>query len=100
MTILIALLLAQDFRAGFGEVDITPPLGTPRQGWNSKLIGESVRDPLFARAAAFDVAGGDPIVFVQLDVAMILSEDATSVRARIRKDHGLDPARVMVTATH
>ncbi len=100
MTILFALLLAQDFRAGFGEVDITPPLGSPRQGWNSKLTGDSVRDPIYARAAAFDVAGGAPIVFVQLDVAMILSEDATSVRARIRKEHGLDAARVMVTATH
>ena len=100
MALLLALLLAQEFRAGFSEVDITPPLGSPRQGWNSKLTGESVRDPIYARAAAFDVGGGAPIVFVQLDVAMILSADATSVRARIRKEHGLDPARVMVTATH
>lgn len=109
MTLLLALLalspaagLAQDapFRAGFSEVDITPPLGTPRQGWNSKLIGEKVRDPIYARAAAFDVAGGDPVVFVQLDVAMITAADTAAVRGRIRQEHRLDPRLVMVTATH
>lgn len=99
-TLVLLLALAQDFRAGFGEVDITPPPGSPRQGWNSKLTGDAVRDPIHARAAAFDVGGGPPVVFVQLDVAMILSADATALRARIRKEHGVDPARVMVTATH
>ena len=100
MTILIALLLAQDFRAGFGEVDITPPLGTPRQGWNSKLIGNSVKDPIYVRAAAFDVAGGEPVVFVALDLAMIEAPDVLRIRERVEKDHKLAGGRVMVTATH
>ena len=38
------------FRAGFAEVDITPPMGTPKQGSNSKTVASSVLDPLYARA--------------------------------------------------
>ena len=62
---------APPFRAGFAEEDITPPLGTPRQGWNSKLLGQSVLDPIFARAAAFRLGDGPPLIVVQLDVALI-----------------------------
>lgn len=100
MTILIALLLTQDFRAGFGEVDITPPVGTPRQGWNSKIVAESVKDPIYARAAAFDVAGGEPVVFVAMDLAMIESPDVLRIRERIEKDLKLSGSRVMITTTH
>lgn len=96
----ILLLLAQDFRAGFAEVDITPPPGTPRQGWNSKLVGEGARDPLYARAAAFDASGGEPVVFVALDLAMIEAPDVLRIRERVEKEHKLSGGRVMVTATH
>ena len=87
------------FRAGFSEVDITPPLGTPKQGWNTKLVAESVLDPIHARAAAFE-AGGEVVVFIQLDLASISAADTAAIRAKIQKDHGVLSARVMVTATH
>ena len=35
------------FRAGFAEIDITPPMGTPKQGSNSKTVASSVLDPLY-----------------------------------------------------
>jgi hypothetical protein len=86
-------------RAGFSEVDITPPLGTPKQGWNTKLVADSVLDPLHARAAVFE-AGGEVVVFIQLDLASISAADTAAIRARIERDHGIPPERVMVTATH
>ncbi len=91
---------AADFRAGFGEVDITPPRGTPRQGWNSKLVGESALDPLFARAAVFERGDAGPVVIIQLDVALVSAADTAAFRERVREEHGIPGDRVMVTATH
>jgi hypothetical protein len=87
------------FRAGFAEVEITPPLGTPKQGWNTKLVADSVLDPLYARAAVFE-AGGDAVVFIQLDLASISAADTAAIRSRIERDHGVLPGKVMVAATH
>ena len=91
---------AVPFRAGFGEVDITPPKGTPRQGWNSKIVGESALDPLYARAAVFQSGDEQPVVVIQLDVALISAADTASIRSRIREKHGIPGPRIMVAATH
>ncbi|WZO99091.1 neutral/alkaline non-lysosomal ceramidase N-terminal domain-containing protein [Isosphaeraceae bacterium EP7] len=94
---------ATTFRAGFGEVDITPPNGTPRQGWNTKLVGEGVLDPIFARAAVFDRGGSDPglpLAIIQLDVALVNTGDTATIRAKVEADHKIPGNRVMVTATH
>lgn len=91
---------AGPFLAGFAEVDITPPKGTPRQGWNSKLVGEGALDPLFARAAVFDTGDGVPLAILQLDVALIDATDTATIRRRVEARHGLPPGRVMVAATH
>lgn len=89
-----------EFRAGFAEVDVTPPKGTPRQGWNSKLVGEGAIDRLFARAAVFRIGEGEPVVVVQLDTAMIGAEDTARLREFVREGTGIRPERVMVAATH
>src|SRR5256885_55457 len=82
------------FRAGFAEVDITPPLGTPKQGSNSKTVASSVLDPLYARAAVFEI-GAERFAILQLDTALILAAETASIRARIAKDHGIPGDRVM-----
>jgi neutral ceramidase len=91
--------VAPVFRAGFAEVDITPPLGTPKQGSNSKTVASSVLDPLYARAAAFEI-GAERFAILQLDTALILAGETASIRARIAKDHGFPGDRVMIAATH
>ncbi len=88
------------FRAGFGEVDITPPKGTPRQGWNSKLVGDGAIDPLFARAAVFASGDSPPVALIGLDVALISAADTLAIRTKIEQTHGLKGDRVMVAATH
>ncbi|WP_435010989.1 hypothetical protein P12x_002280 [Tundrisphaera lichenicola] len=92
--------ISPDFRAGFGEVDITPPKGTPRQGWNSKLVGDSAIDPLFARAAVFERGEGGPVAILQLDVALVSAADTATIRRKIERDHQIPGGRVMVAATH
>jgi neutral ceramidase len=88
------------FQAGFGEVDITPPKGTPRQGGNSTLLGTTALDPLFARAAVFQVGDDKPVVVIQLDVATVSAADTAAIRELVRAKHSIPGTRVMVTATH
>ena len=91
---------AVEFRAGFAEVDITPPKGTPRQGWNSKLVGDDAIDPLFVRAAAFQAGEDTPVAVISLDVALISAADTAAIRRKIQEKFGLAGDRVMVAATH
>ena len=95
---LAAPLPAQTFRAGFGEVDVTPPDGTPRQGWNTKMTGEGALDPIFARAVVFDL--DRPLAIVALDVALVTEADTAAIRRKVEADHGVAGDRVMVAATH
>lgn len=87
------------FRAGFAEVDITPPLGTPKQGANSRTVASSILDPLYCRAAVFEL-GAERFAILQLDTALILAGETAAIRAKISKDHGFPGERVMVAATH
>ncbi|MBV8879606.1 MAG: hypothetical protein JO332_06580 [Planctomycetaceae bacterium] len=87
------------FKAGFAEVDITPPMGTPKQGSNSKTVASSVEDPIYARAAVFEL-GSERVAVLQLDTALILSGETAAIRAKVAKDHGFPGDRVMVAATH
>ena len=41
-------------RAGFAEIDITPPLGTHKIGWLRDLIADTVLDPLYARVCVME----------------------------------------------
>lgn len=87
------------FKAGFAEVDITPPMGTPKQGSNSKTVASSVQDPLYARAAVFEL-GAERVAVLQLDTALILAGETAAIRAKVAKDLSFPADRVMVSATH
>ena len=86
-------------RAGFAEVDITPPLGTQKIGFKRVIYSDHVIDPLFARVAVIEAAGTQ-IAFVQLDTLCILWEDVREIRSRVARKFGIAPEAVMVCATH
>jgi len=87
------------FRAGFAAVDITPPPGTPKQGGNAEQAASSVLDPLYARAAAFEL-GAERIAIVVVDTALIQAVDVAAIRRKTTLDHGLPTDRLLVAATH
>ena len=41
-------------KAGFGRIDITPPLGVSVQGYYEKRLADGILDPLYATAVAFE----------------------------------------------
>ena len=86
-------------RAGFAEVEITPPVGTHKIGWILDVVFEEVRDPLYARAAVFE-SGSSGVGFVQLDTLSVRWSFVDALRRRIQDEYDFPGTHVMVAATH
>ena len=86
-------------RAGFAEVDITPPPGTRKIGWIKVIISDHVLDPLFARAAVFE-SDGTRLGVVQLDTLCTTASLTARIREAIGTAHGFPGEHVLVSATH
>ena len=94
-------------RIGFSEIDITPPIGISKIGWLIDVKSGCVLDPLFARAAVFENAGGR-IGFLQVDTLSIRRTQVAELRRRIDAEFGAEfgvefgfpGANVMIAATH
>ena len=86
-------------RAGFAEVDITPPVGTHKIGWLRDIVSEEVMDPLSARIAVLE-ADDVTLAWIQLDTLSIRWTQVNDVRQRIERDCGVPGTNVMIAATH
>ncbi len=86
-------------RAGFAEIEITPPVGTEIVGSIRRIESRRVLDPLFARAAVFE-SDTARLGFVQIDVCFVSAALVAAMRARIEARSGFPGASVMVAATH
>jgi neutral ceramidase len=86
-------------KAGFGEVDITPPVGTHKIGWLKDIVSDRVLDPLFARVAVFE-CDGKRAAFIALDTLSIRWTTTMDIRNRIENRYGFPGSNIMVAATH
>ncbi len=88
-------------KAGFFEVDITPRVGVGLCGFGPYLNRYSiaVRDPLKARAAAFDQDGARAIL-VSCDLIGVTPGIAREARRRAAAQTGVAAERIMVHCTH
>ena len=86
-------------RAGFAEIDITPPVGIHKIGWIMDIISDRVLDPLHARVAVFENRG-ERLAFIQLDTLSIRWTQVNDIRGRIERSFGFPGSHVMVAATH
>lgn len=87
------------FKAGFAEIDITPPLGTEKAGWLIKQTADRVLDPLYARIAVFE-SGGEKVGFASLDTLSIRWTQVDHIRTEVGKRCGIKGGNIMVAATH
>lgn len=85
-------------KCGFGQKEITPPVGTHLSGNQNIRISEGVADPLFVRAVAFEEEGLAVILCFDL-IGMIQSE-ALKIRAYVAERLGLEEQDVILTCTH
>ena len=91
----------QRMKAGFFEVDITPRVGVGLCGFGPYLNRYSiaVRDPLKARAAAFEQDGARAIL-VSCDLIGVTPGIAREARRRAAAQTGVAAERIMVHCTH
>lgn len=87
-------------KAGFAEIDITPPPGTKKGGWMEDLEARTFLDPLFARVAIFQDKNGGQVAFIQLDTLSVRWSDTDDLRKRIASACGFPQGNIMVSATH
>jgi len=86
-------------RAGFAEIDITPPIGTKKIGWLREMVPDTILDPLYARVAIIE-SGGERIAFAQTDCLSVRWSFTERIRAGVSERFGFPYERVMVSATH
>jgi neutral ceramidase len=102
-SLLLSLLLApQDsgaLKAGFTQVDISPPAGTRKIGWNNRNFGQTVLDPLFAKAAVFE-AGGVRVAFASLDLLFVHRAEVAEIRRQVQEKTGIPGDAILIGATH
>ena len=88
------------FQAGAARVDITPRGPIWMSGYASRNHpSEGVRQPLFARALALDAGSGGRVVIVSTDLIGLPAEVADEVAARVRKQFGIERARLLLNSS-
>jgi sugar phosphate isomerase/epimerase len=94
--------------AGWAEVDITPARSTAIMGQMHLRMSTGVRDPVTCTALAVETrrggAAGEQAVMVSCDLCTItptLVDDlAATADALVARAPGLDPAKIVLNATH
>lgn len=86
-------------KAGYAETDITPDIGMEQPGGYGKAFHKTLHDPCKVRVAVFD-DGQKRAALVGLDLLMIPRDLVQRARARIQKECGIEPAAVMMGASH
>ncbi|WP_276359478.1 hypothetical protein [Daejeonella sp. H1SJ63] len=87
------------FKAGFAERDITPDIGMESPGNYGKAHHKTFHDPCKVRVAVFD-DGLKRTALVGVDLLFVTRHLVQEVRAEIQKRCGIDPASVMIGASH
>ena len=91
---------AENFKAGFARVDITPPLGTPIVGYFEKRVAKGILDTLEANAHAVS-DGATTAVLVAADLLGVEGvEFNLALRRRIAAAAGVAETAVYVHSTH
>ncbi len=95
----LCALPAHAFEAGAAKVEITPPVGTPLNGYGARQARGSVgvHDPLWARCLYLD-DGQTDVFIINTDLVFINPE----LRARVLElaPDGVVRDRIILTATH
>ena len=88
------------YRAGTAVRDITPPLGYRLQGHDArKGLSEKVHDPLQLKALSLG-DGVRRVFVVTSDLVYFPPAFAAAVRQDVRRDLGILPEQVLLTAAH
>lgn len=88
-----------NLRIGWGETNITPDEAVLIAGQLCDRRSEGVQDPLTATVLAIQ-SGEEHAIFVSCDLVTISNELSQAVRDRLIGIAGINPAKVIIHATH
>ena len=88
-------------RAGFGKVEITPPLGVELAGYGYYLhrTADRVLDPLFARAAAFE-QDGERYILMSCECLGLSREIVGDAENVLQRDCNIPPSHLTLVSIH
>jgi len=89
------------FQIGFGEIEITPPLGVELSGYGIYLGRKAVGilDPLYSQAVYFE-QGGFRLVIISNDLIGINSKTLEKTRSLLLENLGVKNSIIVATHTH
>jgi hypothetical protein len=88
-------------RVGVSHADITPPPGTPMEGYIGRRgVSQGVHDRLFAKATVLEDGSGKKFAIVSVDLIGVGEWIVNSARKRIESRTGIIDKNVMIAATH
>lgn len=85
-------------RAGFAEVEFTPPEGF-MPGEFKAYYAKGAYTPLQANAAAF-TNGGETVILISADYLLFRTDYANSIRTKISEKTGVAVEKILLAATH
>ena len=86
-------------KAGFGSVDITPPLGCALQGYFRPRKSESIHDPLLANAMVID-DGKKRICLISCDLIGVTRKVVNETRKLLKERVSIPEDNVIICGTH
>jgi neutral ceramidase len=90
----------QPFSAGAAEVDITPPVGLPMDGYMARSgVNQGIHDPLMAQILVLD-DGRMRIAIVALDVIAVSAAFSDGLRQALATALETTPPAIMICASH
>lgn len=86
--------------AGAAHVDITPPFGFPFSAWGLRTgVSEGAHEPLLTQALVLN-DGARAVAIISLDLPNVAREFTDDVRQRVQLLTGIEPAAVLLNASH
>ena len=88
-------------RAGWAQIDITPPLGLPMGGRGSRFTpGAAVLDPLLAQALVLEDAEGRRLLWISMDMIGMSYHATSELRYELMAATGIPFDAIVINASH
>ncbi|MFA0749397.1 neutral/alkaline non-lysosomal ceramidase N-terminal domain-containing protein, partial [Fervidibacter sp.] len=89
------------WKVGFGEVDITPPIGVWLTGFAARTKPcDDIHDPLSARALVLENGQGQRAAILALDLIALTDEQVATIRQLVREWTGIQPQNLLINCSH
>ncbi len=86
-------------KTGYAKVCISPPVGTPVQGYYEKRFTKGILDDIYARAVAFD-DGMTRAVVIALDLCFLQDTFFEEIKEAITAETGIQKEAVFINCSH